>query len=93
MLFKIDKIELWPLDMDTVSKIGPVGAAAIADAVRVNGALTDLNLRANDIGAAGAAAGGPNVPMPIPEDDQQNSNEEVLEATSQSQGPHLDFHQ
>ena len=31
--------------------------------------------------------------MPIPEDNQQNSSEEVLETTSQPQSPRLDFRQ
>ena len=50
-------------------------------------------MQGQNLGAAGAAAGGPNIPMPIPEDDQQNSSEEVLETTSQPQGPRLDFRQ
>ena len=32
------------------NKIGDAGAAAVADALRVNGALTELALRGNQIG-------------------------------------------
>jgi hypothetical protein len=44
------------IKLEVIGYLGEVGAAAIADALRVNTTLTELNLRGNDVGEEGAKA-------------------------------------